>query len=112
MVLAVHLSGCKWDLADCSIGTYLWLTLLRLSFVAVPVFFALSGYLITGILFGTSRRQRNFSGIYLRRVLRIVPLYYPVLALAAVRHLIQRSRLHASQLFYVIYLQNWIRTSL
>jgi peptidoglycan/LPS O-acetylase OafA/YrhL len=66
-------------------------SLLRLGYAAtrfgqtgVDLFFVLSGFLITGILFDTKSSRRYFINFYGRRTLRIFPLYYGVLVLLLV----------------------------
>ena len=53
-----------------------FLLLKRIAWLGVPIFFALSGYLIGGILFDTRNREGFFRVFYARRFLRVFPVYY------------------------------------
>lgn len=75
----------------------------------VSLFFVLSGFLITRILVNTKHSGSYFSSFYLRRALRIFPLYYLALviyefAVPLFRHLPAAS--FNQQIWYWVYLQN------
>jgi len=91
-VLAYHLLAYSMQLWAMRNGTP-WPTipnLVRLitwpGFLGVDVFFVLSGFLITGILLDTKDEPGFLKNFYMRRVLRILPLYFVVLAVIAIAY--------------------------
>lgn len=79
----------------------------------VTLFFVLSGFLITRILLNAKNESQFFSNFYLKRTIRIFPLYYlflviyylvvPIITNSNVAHLYQ-------QIYYWVYLQNFAIT--
>jgi peptidoglycan/LPS O-acetylase OafA/YrhL len=77
----------------------------------VDLFFVLSGFLITGILYETKGSESYFHSFYGRRVLSVFPLYYGflVLALVVFPHLLppdSAQNMVNNQGWYWLYLSN------
>ncbi|MFO1026034.1 MAG: acyltransferase [Acetobacteraceae bacterium] len=62
------------------VGVHYWPELLPAGGIGVDLFFVLSGYLIGGILLDSRGAPGFFSTFYLRRAVRILPLYWILLA--------------------------------
>jgi peptidoglycan/LPS O-acetylase OafA/YrhL len=81
--------------------------------LAVDLFFVLSGFLITGILLDALAQvpsggvSRYFSTFYIRRSLRIFPIYYVYLAVAAMEWAYYRRAGSAGIWWYLLYIDNW-----
>jgi peptidoglycan/LPS O-acetylase OafA/YrhL len=78
MVLCVHFIG---DSTSHSTLERAMVKLANYGIWGVDLFFVLSGFLITGLLYDSKKAPRYFRDFYVRRTLRIFPLYYAVLAL-------------------------------
>ena len=79
----------------------------RPGWMGVDLFFVLSGFLISSILLDTKNSPGYFRNFYVKRVLRIFPLYYLSLTLFFLPFLIRHGKSVAAEtLPYFAYVQN------
>jgi peptidoglycan/LPS O-acetylase OafA/YrhL len=96
------------------IAMKLWTVVSNAGWIGVQLFFALSGFLITRILLQSKGAEGWLRSFYVRRVLRIVPLYYALLVFVflIVPHVPFFAPLHnpgtRSGLWFWSYLSNWM----
>lgn len=82
-------------------------------YVGVDLFFVLSGFLITEILIRETGTPHYFHNFYVKRIFRILPVYFLVFILGIVAISLipdftgQLTYYSKHILFYIFYLQNW-----
>lgn len=76
--------------------------------MGVNIFFVLSGFLITGILFDGQDKPHRFRNFYVRRTLRIFPLYYALWITLFLATPILHIAWHPVNFLWPAYLGNWI----
>ena len=76
--------------------------------LGVSLFFVLSGFLITGILWDTREQPSRVRNFYVRRTLRIFPLYYGLFLVVLLLTPVLRWRWNSGWLLWAAYLGNYI----
>lgn len=89
---------------------FLWMfPPLSWGWAGVDIFFVLSGFLITGILYDTRNDPHRARNFYMRRTLRIFPLYYGVLLVALILTPITHWMWNGAWVLWAFYLGNYAR---
>ncbi len=111
-IRAMAVIGVVWHHAHPGFGA---LPMSRNGFLGVDAFFVLSGFLITVLLLREQAAHGSISlrQFYVRRALRIFPLYYAVLALLAlyfltVKHSTQGQAFLQALPYHLTFLSNWV----
>ncbi|SLN46789.1 O-acetyltransferase OatA [Roseovarius litorisediminis] len=85
---------------------------LKRGFLGVDFFFVLSGYLITTLLLREAARDGSFSlkNFYIRRILRIVPVYFFVVAVVSTYFILIKGQAQMADLvpYYFLFLSNFL----
>ncbi len=112
-ILLVVIFHCRTIALAGTGAQHFYVSLAEVGWIGVDLFFVLSGFLITGILIDTVGRAGYFRSFYIRRVLRIFPLYYAALAVYAMAvHVFGIHRLAppsmGAEVAHWFYVQNWL----
>lgn len=84
----------------------MWSLFADAGWMGVDIFFVLSGFLITGILYDTAHKKNRIRNFYARRALRIFPLFYAVLGTLLILTPILKMNWWPEHLLYFCYLSN------
>jgi peptidoglycan/LPS O-acetylase OafA/YrhL len=105
-VLYAH-NGLLWGLTSQPIALNTALaSIANVGGLGVELFFVLSSYLITGILLNTKGSPGATRNFFLRRAVRILPLYYVVLTILLVHQ--APGAIAGFEVWYWLNLSNWV----
>ncbi|MBD2677425.1 MULTISPECIES: acyltransferase [Nostoc] len=117
-ILLVFLYHCVSDIVGEPVNPLvsIYQKIMQFGWCGVDAFFVISGFLITGILLDNRDRPNYFKNFYVRRIIRIFPVYYIVLILflGVIRPLTSsyepQNDLDRFQIWYWFYLENlqWV----
>jgi peptidoglycan/LPS O-acetylase OafA/YrhL len=82
----------------------------QMGWVGVSIFFTISGFLITEILIKSKSSKNYFKAFYLRRLLRIFPIYYALIFAAAIIFIVTKGKMPSDLGYDFFYLQNFLWT--
>src|ERR1035441_8464452 len=105
-ILAVFFYHFAGGQSSRNIFVQIWSGVAGIGWMGVDLFFVLSGFLITGILFDTAHKQAKVRNFYARRSLRIFPLYYGVLLVFLLLTPVLPLHWRPGHLLYFFYLSN------
>lgn len=100
-----HLDGIRGIAILGVIAFHLQIPGCETGWLGVPLFFVLSGFLITGILLDADRAG-YFKTFYARRILRIFPIYYLLTVVVTVYCAVKRQP-HSDWYWFFLYIQNY-----
>ncbi|HLO84525.1 MAG TPA: acyltransferase [Nostocaceae cyanobacterium] len=117
-ILLVFLCHCVSDILGEPVNPLVsfYQKIMQFGWCGVDAFFVLSGFLITGILLDNRDKPNYFKNFYVRRIIRIFPVYYIllILFLGVIRPLTRSyeppNDLDSFQIWYWFYLENlqWV----
>jgi peptidoglycan/LPS O-acetylase OafA/YrhL len=98
------------DLSHSSSGVLRFVGLVKDGgWMGVDLFFVLSGFLITGILLDSRQHPRYFRKFYIRRALRLFPVFYGVAALLLLLTPYFHLDWRPAQAWYLFYAANFVQ---
>jgi peptidoglycan/LPS O-acetylase OafA/YrhL len=99
--IAILLVFCYHYLPNNDHNPFSWMA--SLGWTGVDLFFVLSGFLITGILYDTRKATNFFKVFYARRALRLFPLYFFAVAIVLVVGVLSHSPIGWKAIPFYIY---------